>query len=161
MADRNEAIDLAASGLTKRSYGPASPSGADAAAGDLIAAQGGDSDLIARAGVKLHGATAVCGKLLVEGEVEANLHAREIRISGGGSFVGRAEVEDAEIAGRFEGALRVKGRLLIRSTGRVSGRVFYGRLEIEAGGKLNGQITAPRRNGPGQREAAKSRPWRL
>src|SRR5262245_2086770 len=39
-------------------------------------------------------------------------------------------VEEAEISGIYDGELSVRKRLLIRSTGRVSGTVRYGEIEI-------------------------------
>jgi cytoskeletal protein CcmA (bactofilin family) len=40
----------------------------------------------------------------------------------------------------FEGSLVVRGRLLIRATGRVRGDVRFGELEIERGGQLAGSV---------------------
>jgi cytoskeletal protein CcmA (bactofilin family) len=36
----------------------------------------------------------------------------------------------------------VRNRLFIRSTGRVSGTVRYGQIEIECGGQISGDIQA-------------------
>ena len=56
-------------------------------------------------------------------------------------FVGKAEVEEAEISGVYEGELTVRRRLLIRGTGQVKGTVRYGELEIERGGRLSGSVS--------------------
>ena len=50
---------------------------------------------------------------------------------------------EADIRGRFDGDLVVHKRLLIRATGRVSGAIRYGEIEIEAGGKISETIQAP------------------
>ena len=55
---------------------------------------------------------------------------------------GKAEVETCEVKGTVEGELTVRGRLVIRATGRVLGKVRYLDLHIEPGGKLAGQIEA-------------------
>jgi cytoskeletal protein CcmA (bactofilin family) len=55
---------------------------------------------------------------------------------------GSAQIETADIAGRFEGELTVQGRLHIRSTGRVHGTIRYGSIEIERGGAISGQVEA-------------------
>ena len=34
----------------------------------------------------------------------------------------------------------MRGRLLIRSAGKVAGEIRYGQLEIECGGQITGQI---------------------
>lgn len=92
-------------------------------------------------GISLNGAIAGCQRLVVEGSVEATLDSCEtLEVAEQGSFLGTAEVEQAEVRGRIEGDLTVRGRLVIRATGRVKGRIRYQDLHIEAGGKLHGQI---------------------
>ena len=39
----------------------------------------------------------------------------------------------------FEGELRVHNRLAIHASGLVMGRIYYGQLEVERGGRLNGE----------------------
>jgi cytoskeletal protein CcmA (bactofilin family) len=61
-------------------------------------------------------------------------------------FAGTVGVDRAEIRGRFEGEMTVRDRLVVHSTGRVSGKVRYGRLAVEEGGELVGDLEAlPRR----------------
>jgi len=55
---------------------------------------------------------------------------------------GHVSTENADVHGRFEGDLVVRKRLLVRSTGHVSGTITYGEIEIERGGKLSGAIHA-------------------
>jgi cytoskeletal protein CcmA (bactofilin family) len=61
-------------------------------------------------------------------------------IAESGLFKGSASIEEAEVRGRFEGNLTVRKRLLIRATGRVSGTIRYGQIEIECGGQISGDI---------------------
>ena len=49
-------------------------------------------------------------------------------------------LEEAEIQGRFEGNLVVRMRLLIKASGRVSGTIRYGQIEIECGGQISGDV---------------------
>ncbi|WP_439817362.1 polymer-forming cytoskeletal protein [Zavarzinia sp. CC-PAN008] len=91
--------------------------------------------------IRLTGQITACDKLLVEGTVEATLsESRVIEVSQTGTFSGSAEIDEAVISGTFDGSLLVRGRLLIRSTGKVRGEVRYGQLEIECGGELVGTI---------------------
>ena len=93
--------------------------------------------------ISLTGEITSCERLVVEGTVEANLNnCREIEISEAGLMKGTAAIEEAEIRGRYEGSLTVRKRLLIRATGKVTGTVRYGQLEVEAGGQLSGDIQA-------------------
>ena len=81
-----------------------------------------------------------CDTLVVEGSVEATMDSRVIQISERGSFKGSAEIDIAEIHGQFEGNLTVRQRLVIYATGKVTGRVRYGKVVIEEGGQLSGEI---------------------
>lgn len=112
--------------------------------GDVpLARRGGENEsktLIVGHGICLTGEITACDKLVVEGRVEATLTSRVIEISDTGLFKGSAEIDEAEVRGRFEGDLIVRKRLFIGATGRVSGKVRYGQLEVEAGGQLSGDI---------------------
>ena len=91
--------------------------------------------------VKLKGGVVTCDILSVEGKIEASLpSATEIEISPGGYFKGKAKVTNADISGEFEGDLQVKDVLTIRKGGVVSGTVRYGKIVIESGGKISGDM---------------------
>lgn len=91
--------------------------------------------------IVLSGEITTCDQLVVEGRVEATLtDSRVIEIRETGYFKGTAEIDDAEIRGTFEGTLMVRGRLLIRATGKVTGNIRYGMLEVECGGRLSGDV---------------------
>jgi cytoskeletal protein CcmA (bactofilin family) len=93
--------------------------------------------------ISLAGEITSCDRLVVEGSVEANLaNCRDIEISDTGVFKGSASIEEAEIRGRFDGVLNVRRRLLIRASGRVTGTVRYGQIEIECGGQISGDVQA-------------------
>ena len=81
-----------------------------------------------------------CDTLLVEGSVEATMKSRVIEIAEIGAFKGEAEIDTADIRGRFEGKLTVRHKLVIHATGRVTGTVRYGSLVIEEGGQLCGEV---------------------
>jgi cytoskeletal protein CcmA (bactofilin family) len=91
--------------------------------------------------VRLSGDIKSCNRLVVEGTVEATLHeCRDMEVAENGLFKGNASSEQAEIRGRFEGELVVSKRLLIRTSGHVSGTISYGEIEIERGGKVSGTV---------------------
>lgn len=91
--------------------------------------------------ISLSGEIRECDTLVVEGTVEAALSdARSIEILESGLFKGAAEVDEAEISGRFDGELTVRNKLLVRSAGQVLGTIRYGEIIIEAGGEVSGKI---------------------
>jgi len=114
--------------------------------GDPAAPRRAEEDLrklIVGREITLSGEITSCDKLIVEGSVEANLtNCRDVDIAESGLFKGSASIEEAEIRGRFEGNLVVRQRLLIKATGRVSGTIRYGQIEIECGGQISGDVQA-------------------
>jgi cytoskeletal protein CcmA (bactofilin family) len=93
--------------------------------------------------ISLSGEITSCDKLIVEGSVEANLqNCHDVDIAESGLFKGSATLDEIDVRGRFEGNLVVRKRLFIRATGRVSGTIRYGQIEIECGGQISGDIQA-------------------
>jgi cytoskeletal protein CcmA (bactofilin family) len=91
--------------------------------------------------IELSGNISACDKLVVEGRVEAELQdCRQIEIAATGTFKGSAAIDMAEISGNFEGTLTARDILIVRSTGRITGIVRFGKLEIERGGEVVGDI---------------------
>ena len=102
-----------------------------------------EARLIVGPDVKLKGAEILdCDTLVVEGRVEATMDSRVIRIAENGSFSGKVSIDIAEIYGHFEGDLTARTQLIIHTTGRVSGKIRYGKLVIDEGGELCGDIYA-------------------
>jgi len=99
--------------------------------------------LIVGRGINLNGEIRTCDSLVVEGTVEAVLSdCRSVELAPTGQFKGSATIEVADISGRFDGELTVNGRLTVRATGKVLGKIRYGQLEIERGGIISGTIEA-------------------
>ena len=103
----------------------------------------GGSKLTVGPNIKLKGVEITdCDTLVVEGTVEATMNSRVIKIAENGAFYGTAEIDIAEIHGSFDGTLTVREKLMIFGSGKVSGKIRYGKVVIEEGGELTGQIEA-------------------
>lgn len=101
-----------------------------------------ESKLTVGPNIKLKGVEITdCDTLVVEGSVEATMDSRVIQISERGAFKGSAEIDIAEIRGEFDGNLTVRHNLMIYATGKVTGKIRYGKLVIEEGGQLSGEIS--------------------
>ena len=98
-----------------------------------------------------------CDTLVVEGTVEATMDSRVIHIAEHGAFRGSAEIDIAEIHGEFSGTLTVRQKLVIHSTGKVSGKIRYGKLVVQEGGQLAGEIEVGVGSGVSQ-QASSARP---
>ena len=128
----------AASSGTMASQPVSSPAASKPAGGDTAG-----SKLTVGPNIKLKGVEITdCDTLVVEGTVEATMDSRVIQISEHGAFKGSAEIDIAEIHGEFDGSLTVRQKLVIYSTGKVTGKIRYGKLVVEEGGQLAGEIEA-------------------
>lgn len=102
---------------------------------------GAGNRLIVGPDVRLKGAEILdCDTLVVEGHVEATMDSRIIRIAENGEFTGKVGIDIAEIHGTFTGELNVREQLIIHATGKVNGTVRYGKVLIEEGGQLCGDV---------------------
>ena len=101
----------------------------------------GGSKLTVGPNIKLKGVEITdCDTLVVEGFVEATMDSRVIQIASQGAFKGSAEIDIAEIRGVFDGNLTVRQKLVIYASGKVTGKIRYGKVVIEEGGQLSGDI---------------------
>ena len=101
----------------------------------------GGSKLTVGPNIKLKGVEITdCDTLVVEGTVEATMNSRVIQIAEQGAFKGSAEIDIAEIRGEFDGNLIVRQKLVIYATGKVTGTIRYGKLVVEEGGQISGEI---------------------
>ena len=112
-----------------------------AAAAAKAPAESSGSKLTVGPNIKLKGVEITdCDTLVVEGTVEATMDSRVIQIAEQGAFRGSADIDIAEIRGEFNGTLTVRDKLVVFSTGKVSGKIRYGKLVVEEGGQLSGEI---------------------
>lgn len=125
---------------------PAAPLAAPLASAASAPAPGAPSAsdqrrLIVGRDISLTGEIGSCDVLVVEGTVEAKLlNGRSIEVAESGLFKGSVEIDEADIGGRFEGDITVRGRLIVRSGGKIHGSIKYGELTVECGGRLIGDI---------------------
>ena len=97
--------------------------------------------LVVARDVAIDGKVGPCERLLIEGQLDAAVgDCRELEVARGASFKGSIRVEDADIAGLFDGEMTVRRRLRIRASGRLRGRIAYGHIEIEPGGQIDGEV---------------------
>lgn len=97
--------------------------------------------LVIGRGICLNGEITACDKLVVEGRAEVVLtDAEVIEVTPSGFFKGTANVGEADISGRFEGELIARDRLIVRAGGKIRGAIRYGRIVIESGGEISGDM---------------------
>jgi cytoskeletal protein CcmA (bactofilin family) len=107
------------------------------------AEDGAGSKLIVGPNIKLKGVEIEdCDTLVVEGRIEATMVSRAIQIAERGSFNGKVDVDVAEVRGTFQGELTARKKLVIHASGRVAGKIRYGKMLVQEGGEMSGDVAA-------------------
>ncbi len=131
-----------AGSFAPRSAGYAAPSAPSVSRTPAAETANNERRLTIGRGITMSGEIECCDELQVEGTVEAALKgAQFLNIADTGVFYGTVEIEDAVIAGRFEGEITVNGRLTVEETGVITGSISYKELEIKSGAILDGRVT--------------------
>jgi cytoskeletal protein CcmA (bactofilin family) len=150
--DKNESTSEVAAPAAARTMNPAYSAGntsynAGSTFGSTASTPSANYDrdtgrkLVVGQGINMSGEIDSCDHLIVEGTVEAALKGAEILdIYENGTFFGTVEIQEATIAGKFEGDLIVHGRLTLLKSAEVSGTLAYGELSVEAGAQMQGMI---------------------
>ena len=89
----------------------------------------------------MHGNITATGRALVHGSLDGELTAGEVLIGPAGRVAGRLTADIVDIHGSGPRELTARTSLTVRSTGRLSGKIQYARLEVEAGAALDGELT--------------------
>jgi cytoskeletal protein CcmA (bactofilin family) len=94
------------------------------------------------AGVTLKGEISVPDLIVVDGTVEGDVTARVVCVGQTGVIRGNIAATEADVSGWITDHMEIKQLLIVRSTGRVEGRVMYGEIELEKGAVVTGDLSA-------------------
>jgi cytoskeletal protein CcmA (bactofilin family) len=72
--------------------------------------------------------------------VEGDLVAKDVLIGAAGVVTGTTEADFIDVKGELNQSITSKSVLIVRNTGKVTGDVTYGEIEIERGGKVKGSM---------------------
>ena len=126
---------------TARDSSPATTQATSASPATQTVAENPGSKLFVGVNIKLKGVEiSDCDVLVIEGEVEATVNSKAMEIAKPGTLKGTALIDVAEVHGDFSGELTARTRLVVHSTGRVSGTIRYGKLIVEEGGEVTGDV---------------------
>jgi cytoskeletal protein CcmA (bactofilin family) len=122
-------------------HSPTSSAPSAAPASPMTAGINTESKLHVGVNIKLKGVEiSDCDGLVIEGHVEATVNSKAMEIAEPGTLKGTALIDVAEIRGEFTGELTARTRLVVHGTGRVSGNIRYGKLVVEEGGEISGDL---------------------
>ena len=91
-------------------------------------------------GVTITGTIKANSKVTIQGTVDGDIECNSININKSGKVKGKIKTDTITVEGKAEGEINADDVLNIKSTGHVSGKVFYGEIQIEEGGKISGEI---------------------
>ena len=97
-------------------------------------------------GVTITGSIKADNEVTIQGTLDGDVDCHSLIVSKSGNIKGKIKTETMTIEGKSDGEITVNTLLQIQSTGSVSGKVFYGNIQIEEGGKLLGEINQRDKN---------------
>ena len=103
----------------------------------------------------LKGDVDVPGAASVDGKFEGTLKAKTLIVGQTGHVSGQISVETAEIRGMVEDHLTVRNRLVLRSSGSLSGTIAYSKIMVEEGGSITGTVEIMEKSASVQEPEAK------
>ena len=103
---------------------------------------GGGLHNVLATGTTLTGKIETESDFRLDGRVEGEIICKgKIVIGPKGYVKGNITTLNAEIFGNIDGSVRVRERLVLKSTAEIKGDIYIQTLEIEPGAKLNGSCT--------------------
>src|SRR6266576_6148350 len=89
----------------------------------------------------LQGRLEIQGDLKIAGNVEGDLKATgDVTIDSGATIQASIEGANVQVRGQVNGNVTAKRRLTLGGSGRLNGDVKVGRLTVEDGASLNGNV---------------------
>jgi cytoskeletal protein CcmA (bactofilin family) len=96
----------------------------------------------------LQGRLEVQGDLKIAGKVEGELRATgNVTIDSSASVQASIEGSNVSVRGQVTGSVTARRRLTLGGNGRLNGDVKVGRLSVEDGATLNGNVTMSQEKG--------------
>ena len=98
------------------------------------------SSLMIGEGVTITGTIKANNEVTIKGTIDGDIECNSVTINKSGNVKGKIKTETMTVEGKAEGEMNVNAVLNIKSEGHVNGKVFYGKIQIDEGGKLSGEI---------------------
>ena len=99
-----------------------------------------DNSIFIGEGVVFKGTIVAPNQATVSGQFEGSLQAREVSVGKTGVVTGTTTAQFIDVQGVLNEDVTSRGLLLVRSCGKVNGKVTYGEIEIERGGEVKGDM---------------------
>ena len=104
------------------------------------------SSLLIGESVIITGTVKAENEVTIQGSIDGDVDCHSVLVTKTGNIKGKLKAENIKVEGKVEGEININNLLQIHSSGSVNGKVFYGNIQIEEGGKLLGEINQRDKN---------------
>ena len=105
-----------------------------------------NSSLIIGEGATIKGEIVEENEITVQGNVDGDIQCKDLIVGKTGSIKGKIKADTLYVEGSVEGEINIKELLKLMSSSYVSGKITYGSLQINDGGKLIGELELKDKN---------------
>jgi cytoskeletal protein CcmA (bactofilin family) len=91
-------------------------------------------------GVTFQGSIKAPNQARIDGQIQGELEAQDVFIGPTGSVSGNTTANLVDVHGQINQSVVSRELLIIRSTGKVTGSLQYGDIQIERGGQFLGDM---------------------
>ena len=93
------------------------------------------SSMMIGEGVTITGQIKASHEVTIQGIIDGDIECNSVTINKSGNVKGKIKAETMVVEGKVEGEMNINTLLNIKSEGSVSGKIFYGEIKIDEGGK--------------------------
>ena len=98
------------------------------------------SSLIIGEGASIKGEIMEENEITIQGNVDGNIECKDLIVGKTGSIKGKIKADTLTVEGSVEGEINIRDLLKLMSSSYVSGKISYGSVQINEGGKLIGEM---------------------
>jgi cytoskeletal protein CcmA (bactofilin family) len=91
-------------------------------------------------GVTFVGSISANGKAFINGNVTGQISVDDLQVGQYGVVKGKIKSREMDIHGEVHEDIHCAEHLLVYSTGLINGKLIYGELEIQKGGRVTGSM---------------------
>ena len=99
-----------------------------------------NSSLIIGEGATIKGEIKEKNEITIQGNVDGDIECKDLIVGKTGSIKGKIKADTLTVEGSIEGEINIKDLLKLMSSSYVSGKISYGSVQINQGGKLIGEM---------------------
>ena len=98
------------------------------------------SSIVIGEGAKIKGEIKEENEITIQGNVDGDIECKDLIVGKTGSVKGKIKADTLYVEGSIEGEINVRELLKLMSSSYISGKISYGSVQINEGGKLIGEL---------------------